>query len=394
MKEHSVERAYLYLAAGLVIGIVAGTILHQSAVVSLLFAATFLLLFPAAAVQAYNAKELPLTLFLVLCCAGLCLFNILQGAKELQVSYLKKWAVFISTLLFFHVVVHIEAGERAVFPLLFLGAAPSLLYCAAFFFLEHEVFSGGLTLGFSNPNLTGVYLMHAMLYLALLAYYTRYKLLRLLCGGLFLVSLVILEETRCRSAMVGLAVFFLLAVVCLWLKPKRFSAPVSAFFLLLPLLFALLYLLANQIGLLSVLSPEGGDLTSKSFTSRVIVWTEAMEFIGNHPLFGAYREISETALGQRHNIHLDVLASYGIPVFLLFAALLHVCVLPIGEKADTPARQLALCAFFGIMAAGIFEAGLFSGTMGLYVFSGGFLLLARFGYCRHMSPVCAEEVDA
>ena len=77
-----------------------------------------------------------------------------------------------------------------------------------------------------------------------------------------------------------------------------------------------------------------------------------------------------------HNTHLDVMASYGIPVTILVCCFLFYIIYNRGNRYSRE-QVLFLIAFMFSIVLGIGEAALFSGGQGLYIFIGCLLLLSR-----------------
>ena len=377
MKEHSVERLVLPLNFILTCGAVLATFLRLDGIASLFFAATYAFLALGIVAQAINQGVLSPRLICTVICALFCLLHTLisiaRYGGEVSMSSL---ATFLLTLVFFCFAMDMPQCNRLVHLTVGIGSSVTLLFLLAYPFLEKTYIGHGLTFGFSNPNITGMFLLHAVLYVGLAIFYAkrwiaRIPLILLAAGGIYMILL-----TRCRSALVGLAVFAVLAAWFL-LKRSRLVPPwLCATIIILPLIFAVLYLLANDAGLLEafgIWEEEG-----KNTDSRVKVWEKSFAIIREHLFTGDYAILynAENGIKQRHNLHVEVLTAYGLIPFILFVIILLLCVLPIGEQAHTPKKQLPLLAFFAVIVAGTFEASFITGALGLYVLSGGFLACA------------------
>ena len=77
------------------------------------------------------------------------------------------------------------------------------------------------------------------------------------------------------------------------------------------------------------------------------------------------------------NTHLDVLASYGIVVFILFMSFLRKIGVYTSSVSNSSQNFIALAGFFACIIAGSGEAALVSGGTGIYILIGGLLLFAR-----------------
>ncbi|MBP1576223.1 MAG: hypothetical protein J6A68_01695, partial [Oscillospiraceae bacterium] len=82
-------------------------------------------------------------------------------------------------------------------------------------------------------------------------------------------------------------------------------------------------------------------------------------------------------VSQMHNTHLDLAASYGIPVMVFFCLLLTFYLYQREKNYSDKKSFFFLLGFICALMLGIFEAALVSGGMGIYLFMGIFLLLAN-----------------
>lgn len=363
-----VKLEYLTLA-----GIVAAQVLGRDGLVSLLFSLTFVLtavLWLRKAVRGVSVLEVLILLASFVCVA---VNGVLTGT-DVTPSYFKKLIMFWVTVLLFGVLGEHRPDGEEVF---FRTNAALAVFLAGMYGLDREGMhlfngqvSGYLTFRFENPNLTGVFL-------ACVCMMEMIRAVRSQKGpgkaGHFLLALLMLKftvETRSRNSMLMLAVFAAGSVL-LWLFPKlRMTKPLAAVTALLPLLFAVCYLLAVRWDWVhkwfAFLAGEG-----KNIDSRVNLWEFALGHFASSPLVGAYSQISfGTGLSQLHNTHLDVLASYGVLVFGLLWGFLG--------RILYRARGGGLCllAFVCVLLSGVGEGMLFSGGLGIYIYGGIFLMLA------------------
>ena len=111
---------------------------------------------------------------------------------------------------------------------------------------------------------------------------------------------------------------------------------------------------------------------------RVDVCGDAMQHLGKSPLFGAYYEISDgTGTRHMHNSHLDIAASYGLPVLVMVCVLLVRCLHQQGRIYKNKKEYIFILSFACSVLLGVGEAAVFSGGLGLYIMAGASLLLAN-----------------
>lgn len=170
-----------------------------------------------------------------------------------------------------------------------------------------------LTLGFSNPNFAGMWLMHFFIYSFLcVADKSANKLLRAICVIMIPAIVYLIVLTKARSALLGIVVMGVYYILLKIIKNNALKRFVVFFALIFPLIFAYAYQLLLDsdwfIQAFEFMASEGKELDS-----RLGVWLPAMDAIRSSPIWGDYSGISHgTGMSQMHNIHLDVFASYGV----------------------------------------------------------------------------------
>lgn len=371
----------LYLDAA---GIVVFQLLGREGLVSLLFTLTFpltVLLWLSSVRETVTGLDL-----LMLLTAGLAAVSVLLDAAvsgaSLSFGYFRKLVMFVMTLLFFQTI-HRLPGSGPVAGLVYgVGDVLTAAFIGAFFLGGARMYeiggrvSGYLTFGFTNPNLAAMIL--ACLYMLQLGrlFSPGRRLFRCVFAAC-LGYLVIL--TRSRNCLLAMGLF---TAACIWLAVRkkntfgftRFWAALTA---VLPGLFVVVY--AGLVTAdwareaLTFLTGEG-----KGLDSRMSVWAPALEAVAASPLTGGYFAISGgTGGSQMHNTHLDIAASYGLPVLALVCCLLGAYLYRAGRRCGEKARFVWLLAFGCALMLGIGEAAVFSGGLGIYLFAGMFLMLAN-----------------
>lgn len=303
----------------------------------------------------------------------------------LSFTYIKKIIIFSMTLMFLQIAYRIQINQELV---AFINTIIDLLtvFLIIMFFLRtNRMFairgraSNYLTFQLGNPNLTGLFLTSFYM-LELYRIFTPekwyWKILHVIFA-LFLIVFVLL--TQARNCLVALLLF---TVFCTWLlfrsrRNMRISKGVALMVAVFPVLFIAIYMFLVRTPwayrALDFLISEG-----KSLDSRVKIWEPALEFVWISPVIGAYYGISNgTGMSQMHNSHLDIAASYGIPVLILVCILLRNYLYQKGKIYEDKQGFIYILGFACAIILGIGEAALFSGGLSLYVFVGSFLLLSR-----------------
>lgn len=325
-------------------------------------------------------------LAMLLVCLSLIhiLLNAMASGTELSFSYFKKGILFGTTVLFFDAMAHCCPDKKTVVFLFRLNTLLALFFVGMYFgrneamHLLNGNVSQYLTFRFTNPNLAGAFLAEICILemVQVFAFPGKHA-----WGHVFLAAGMawFVGKTQSRNSQLFLAVFFLMAFfLALWPKPRRVASGWAGFFAGFPFLFAASYgfLLQNR-WIRSLFGFWTGP--GKPLDSRMKIWERAWEAVGASPLVGAYSQISGgTGMSQMHNSHIDVLASYGMPVFFLFLLFLTSLIWIPDRRGNV--SILCMAGFCSLLLSGLGEAMLFSGGMGIYLLAGAMRMLANVSF--------------
>lgn len=353
-----------------------------SGLVSPLFSLSFVLLALLWLLAA--EEEMHRLTFLTAALAALALIHVLLNAllagQAVTPSYLRKWAMFAAAAVTLLLGATLTADGRTGRFLLRGNTLLAVSMAALFLIRRREMYllngaeSAYLTFGFSNPNTAGMFLA-AVCGLELVSLRgSRARWERLLHLATVLCTVYFLLESGSRTALLALiteGVFFLCSLAG---PAPKFSRFLCAGMAVLPLAFAVGYLLLARLPgveqMMSELAEQG-----KALDSRRSIWVTALTHVRGSPLLGAYSQLGGSF--QMHNSHLDTLASYGASVLVLTCGWLYRLLrLRSGGGALSPVRLCCLGGFCAMLVLGVGEAALFSGGLGIHLFAGVFLLLA------------------
>lgn len=362
--------------------IVLFTVLQQLSLISFCFALSFIVLFIYAMYRAFSKRYNVWLILLILLTSINVIINASFSTNALiGFDYFKKMLMFIAFMLLLEFSKSDDVTESTYQFTLNLPCMMAVLLVGSYLTgLNTSRFAGELTLGFSNPNFTGMWLSHFFVYLFLSMIASKRRFFFNVCYVwlLFIIAWLIFESGA-RSCMIGIIVFLLLCILGIFFGFDILKSPfVWGVVLLIPIIFVLLY---NQLldsswfqKTFSFVISEG-----KSLGSRLDVWNPAIANFKKSPLFGSYCEISQgTGKSQLHNTHLDVLCSYGILPFVLFLIVLFNNIKKIIKNKFNYFNYCAFCGFLSIVIIGTFEAGIVAGAMGLNVLTAGLILLAKY----------------
>ena len=386
MKPERMDRLLLKMLYLDVAAIVAAQTLGLDALVSALFTLTFpltVLLWLRSVREKLTVLDL-LALLTVFLAAVSVLLDALGAGAVLTASYGKKLIMFAMTLLLFQAMYRFDGSADVAGLVKGLGDILTLWLLGMYLLQRERMFyiggrlSGYLTFGFTNPNLAAMVLSCLYMLQGCRLFETERKH-RAVHLGLAAVLMFFLWQTRSRNCLLATAVFTGGWVLLAFCKGKRLRIPgwLAATVSVLPGLFVVGYL-----GLVSMEDvPEFVTFflgEGKRLDSRMAVWGPALEALRDSPIIGAYCRISGGAgSSQMHNSHLDIAASYGIPVLVLSCLLLGAYLYQGGREYPDRERFCAILAFGCCLLLGLGEAAVFSGGLGIYLFAGMFLLLAK-----------------
>ncbi len=358
--------------------IVISTVFRIPHGVSLAFTVSFAVL-AIMAIQYIAAYPLSVvTMFLLM----LSFFSVVVNAlvsRQAQIgfSYFKKLIMFDCTLIFFSTAVDMKVERSARRLLVCAPLLMGVLLCVSYYFLGNRgMIAHSITLGFTNPNFTGIWLTHLLFYAVYAVSRVKRRVTRAALLALAAVLTYLIYKTFARSCFFGIAAYALMLLSGLLTRKTKLNRAILLGVAILPIFFAFFYLAVVQTrwftDAFSFLVAAG-----KKLNARNKLWLLAFASARGHLLLGNYSGISDgLGTSQLHNTHIDVLCSYGLPSLVLFVAFLYECMDKVNERVQSLPQYLAFCAFIGCLCIGCLEASLVAGSTGLYFLTGGFLILA------------------
>ena len=365
----------------LVVMIVLATILRKSSLISLLFAFSFIILLVYACSRALSVGIDVLVVALV----GFSLANVLvnaifSGKRTIGFDYYKKAIMFSAFVMMMSYSSEDRITQEAADFILSLPCIAGVLLILSYFVGGNTgKMAGGITLSFTNPNFTGMWLLHiSVFFFVMFVSVNRAPMLRIACLVCYAITIWMIVLTKTRSCLIGVVMFLALcAAGKVWGNRVIRTPFVILGITIFPIVVVLVYnSLLNSDWFQNTFlffSSEG-----KSLNSRQAVWNPAIRLLKKNILFGDYYGISGgSGMSQLHNTHLDVICSYGLLPFILFLYLLYESVEKTSKKPFCYENYCALCGFLAIIVMGTFEAGVVAGSMGLNLLTTSFLLLAN-----------------
>jgi hypothetical protein len=305
----------------------------------------------------------------------LALLNVLiswgMNSVALTFDSLKCYFIFCSTILYIYLTVELEIDEKLSRMIVILGVIISALFPISAMLMDYTKHPY-LTMNFSNPNLTGMYLAEAIFYALIGFAYLKKPVAKIFCVGLLIANIVLLTWTEARNSFLAVALCFAIILWYLLLWKKRIPNYVLAVSAILPFCFMFLYLAIVDSDFFNNMFAFLVD-AGKPLNSRAVIWNRVLTQLGNNVLTGNYFLL----MGNAHNSHLVLLASYSAPVMLLTVIYLYHAMKRVKQRCDTGMQTLCLATFLGTLFIGLGEGALFSGGMGLYIICCTPLLLPK-----------------
>lgn len=320
---------------------------------------------------------------LTIAISAFSLICVVITCESFTISYFYKWLMFSAVFFYFSTCMKIKISEKTTKALFFINFLLSisciLVYVIKFdsIFYITNVGERYLTFDFYNPNSLALFLVCIAMTGVLYCFIYRVGFLKKMCYiGMFIFLIL---QTLSRTSL--LAIVFFLAISVIFVRKKHYYLPenkiVHWIIATFPIVFALIYMKIigkiNQKGYLSLITSEGKGLDSREF-----VWNYAIDLFEKSPVVGSYGYITTASeFSQMHNSHIDVLASYGIIVFILVIYFLFIILKKIVQRSKGTSRSLSVWAFIVCLMLGVGEAVLFSGGLSFYLMVGQFLLFCN-----------------
>lgn len=341
-----------------------------NAITSAIMAVSFILTAGLAFITIAN-KNNRYTVLLWIFIALLSYLSVSNGDMVTSFEYLKQWIMFMTTINLYFWVYSAKINDKMIKRIFVCGIVTAIIFITAF--IAGRTYANPrlptmATFGLSNPNLTGIYILNVFLCIFILTKFINNKFWRFICYIVCCMLFYFIWLTEARSCIIAAIACVLLS----FLPNKKYSKLLTFSILIFPLVFVFMYLELINTDIANIFEFINSD--GKSLTSRVRIWEEAIYIIRSDLLFGNYLYGS----GNRHNTHLMILAAFGFFTFTLVIIYLNRVVNYIGTYIREKNQLISLYAFYAVILMGTFEAVLFSGSQGMYVFSGAFLMIAKY----------------
>lgn len=325
-----------------------------------------------------------LVIFIVLFSLLNVIFNAYIMQTNISFEYLKKLIMFLCSIIYFSSLMKVQVDFHKYKKFIsYINTILSIICIFIYFINFNQVytFNGILTdylsFNFTNPNLAALFLTSICIMQTSLAFCEEKKIKKIIYFIISIFLFYFVIKTKARNCLLIIIIFLLINILKIIKKKVKMTNVVNFVISIFPLLFSFLYLnILNNDKITNFFSFLVS--TGKSLDSREYIWNFALSNVKMSPIIGAYSQISNgTGLGHMHNTHIDILASYGIVVFLLFCIIIYFILKISNNKLKFLNNSIFLQGFQMFIICGMGEAALFSSSLGLYLYVGNFLILSN-----------------
>ena len=292
-----------------------------------------------------------------------------------SLSFFRKALIILSVFLASHLCLFGKFEKGRLIQVSFFALAALSFWLGLSFFagFARDYMSGALTLGYSNPNQTGLVLSTCIVLLLWFCFTLKFPLLKAVSVLAIVLDAYLNYATRCRAGWIAILLCFILYFLYRTLAVRRASLRfVSVLPLFIPIFVVGVYLaLGTLTNLFDYLYKW--PLFGKDVTTRLPVWSRALKLFLDSPVFGSYQTATLESVGGVsgfQNGFMDVLIEQGLIVFLLFIMYYSWYFLVLGERMGLNSSRvqayLASAAGFLFFSC-IFDSGAFLGILGWYM---------------------------
>lgn len=344
-----------------------------------MFSTTFILLLLC--IGFLGSKKLPrkivlLTSWLV----SQTLVSVLISSQIISFSFFNKMALFLSTILSVFFVSFYPLNKITIQWIYRISMCQSAVFIIAYFFDLSGMYGiiEAVTFGFANPNFTGMWILHLICinfvyFIEKLKKKEWFFLILLLTINIFQIYFLFL--TKNRASILGIIIFSVGLIINSIRKHNFFT--INEFVTTsIPGFIVIIYFWINASGRIQVF--QMFSTVGKELTSRINIWREGLNIFVNSPLWGEYYTvIYSSSFSQMHNVYIDLLASYGGIVTVLFFTFLFYMLKRARTGIATFQQSIAYWGITAVLVASGFEAALVSGSTGMHLMTCALFILSN-----------------
>lgn len=330
-----------------------------SSVVSLCFAFSLACVFGWYLLQVMHKDRIKLNDLILLMIVFL---SVSLSGYGINFEYLKPAIIVMCVIICIDICPYNQIDEKGKNFMIALFAAAAVITNAMYYLggLRYQTFGAttSVSLNFTNPNETGMWLVFLILVLANGISEQKKKLIKVLLLGCAVSLLPILSHTEARACMLAIVFFLVMKVLLYFVDAPKMPGWMITLVALSPIIVYMLYMYVVLPNLetftrwFSFMLSEG-----KSLTSRREIWSIIEADLLDCVLIGKYAFYHSE---QMHNSLGTLYGRFGA-VFVLIVCQKFIRAV---KKLPNVTTQLSLCTIWVI---GCFETAIFEGVGGLYL---------------------------
>lgn len=358
-------------------------VIDKNTISSIIFNCSYIMVFILELINFKKEKVNILTAFMVIVTIINVFLNLFLDNYIINFNILKKMIMFVCTIIYFNTLIKVKIDKnkmkkhiKIINNILVVFLIFMYIFNYNKMFIYNNIISDYLCFNFGNPNIAAIFLLTLTIFE--ISFFVDEKKKKIKC--IFLVAILFLIyfiiKTKSRNCLIILLLYMILLLYKTKINGNKFSNITVFIISTWPYIFSKLYL---KLIYNDTLQEKFSFLVSKGkgLDSRYYIWNYAFDSFYDSPIIGAYNKIITNSFAQMHNTHVDILSSYGILVFILFIIfLIHIIKKLDSDKKDLSSKIYFL-GFIAIILYGMGETALIGGTLGLYIYIGNLILLAK-----------------
>jgi hypothetical protein len=340
-----------------------GGIFEQSLISSVCFYISFFLIFWLVFVDVIKYDFIPKSIILLLI---FMLLSIIVNVS-FEIDYFKRFIIVLSAFVCFEkgpeVSRRTSGKAKSAVILMFLFSALITIFMYFFGGLKNKYFGSTefVSLNFSNPNETGMWLVALFVMVSLFGLNSRNKIKLLIAIVIDVAIFIIMQATGSRNSIFACIIYLVAVVLVKLFNIKKFNRLILLFIVLLPAIVFVFYMFFVLVRLDYFTQLfESFISEGKGLTSRGKIWQIVIDDFWKCFILGDYATYNTE---QMHNSIATLYAMFGMPCTVLMTHIMYKCLL----KLQRLGNLTAVLSLGAILLTGCFEASIFVGVAGLYL---------------------------
>lgn len=369
MFRRAFDYSRIYLISAILMAISCLSIVSEIPVIaSVSFASSFLVVFVSFALYITEHRKIQQELLIMIMLIIMMILAIIVSSWKTRISIqlLKQAVIGVAVLICFYFSGRFAAPEKDKSCIILLFAVLTAYIELRYYFgpLKYSYYSLSsklITLNFSNPNETGLWLTMVFIILTIGMNFQKSIWVRCFLVIELVLMIPILLAIGSRSALIVLLLYVLGYIYIIMKSKLSLNKIVLLVVIVMPIIFYAFYMFLVVPNtelfekLFAFMTKEG-----KSLLNREKVWRVITDSFGSLFFSGDYVRFQAE---QMHNSLATIFSMYGAPYTVLLCTYMYVNL----QRLNNEKQILSLWGLCAILLTGLFEASIFVGVTGLYL---------------------------